>query len=57
LFFEFTLVLLDPYIETYSSGEPAWKLLFNAVLAAMIFPLHSFFEATIKRRLNLGGST
>ena len=51
LFFEFTLVLLDPFIEMYSSGAPAMKLLFNAVLAALIFPLHSFFEGRIKGRL------
>jgi len=51
LFFEFTLVLLDPYIEQYSSGAPAIKLAFNAVLAACIFPLHSFFESKLKSRL------
>ncbi|MBN4072100.1 tetratricopeptide repeat protein [Flavobacteriales bacterium AH-315-E23] len=51
LFFEFTLVLLDPYIEQYSSGAPAIKLAFNAILAALIFPLHSFFENTIKKRI------
>ena len=45
LFFEFTLVMLDPYIENFSSGAPAIKLLFNAGLAAFIFPLHSFFGA------------
>ncbi|PCH96252.1 MAG: hypothetical protein COB85_03685 [Bacteroidetes bacterium] len=63
LLFEFTLVLLDPYIEQYSSGAaplifgfqiggPAVKLALNAVLAALIFPLHSFFESKFKRRLN-----
>ncbi|MBL4578596.1 MAG: tetratricopeptide repeat protein, partial [Flavobacteriales bacterium] len=51
LFFEFTLVLLDPYIENYSGGEPAYKLLFNAMLAGMIFPLHSFFETRLKTRI------
>jgi len=51
LFFEFTLVLLDPYIETYSSGAPAIKLAFNAVLAGLIFPLHSLFETKLKRRI------
>ena len=51
LFFEFTLVLLDPYIEAYSAGAPAIKLGFNAVLAALIFPLHSFFETKLKKRL------
>ncbi|MBL4656884.1 MAG: tetratricopeptide repeat protein [Flavobacteriales bacterium] len=51
LFFEFTLVLLDPYIEQYSSGAPAIKLGFNAVLAGLIFPLHAFFEGKMKGRL------
>jgi len=51
LFFEFTLVLLDPYIEKCSSGAPAVKLAFNAILAAMIFPLHSFFEEGLKKRM------
>jgi len=51
LLFEFTLVLLDPYIEQYSSGAPAIKLGFNAVLAGLIFPLHSFFESKLKSRL------
>ena len=51
LIFEFTLVLLDPYIEIYSSGAPAIKLAFNAVLAALIFPLHSLFETKLKDRL------
>jgi len=51
LFFEFTLVMLDPYIEQYSSGAPAIKLGFNAVLAGLIFPLHSLFEAKLKGRL------
>ena len=51
LFFEFTLVLLDPYIETYSSGAPAIKLGFNALLAALIFPLHALFEKKLKGRL------
>ena len=51
LFFEFTLVLLDPYIEVYSSGAPAIKLAFNAVLAALIFPMHSFFEKKLKHQI------
>ena len=51
LFFEFTLVLLDPYIEQYSAGAPAIKLGFNALLAGMIFPLHSFFEEKLKSRM------
>jgi len=51
LFFEFSLVLLDPYIDRYSSGAPAIKLGFNAILAGLIFPLHSFFEMQLKGRL------
>jgi len=53
LFFEFTLVLLDPFIEEMSSGAPAIKLGFNAVLAGLIFPLHSFFEERLKRNIRL----
>ncbi|MBL4623716.1 MAG: tetratricopeptide repeat protein [Flavobacteriales bacterium] len=51
LVFEFCLVLLDPFIDNWSSGEPLYKLLFNAVLAALIFPLHAFFESRLKKRL------
>ncbi|MBL4753164.1 MAG: tetratricopeptide repeat protein [Flavobacteriales bacterium] len=51
LLFEFTLVLLDPYIEAYSGGAPAVTLGFNAILAAMIFPLHVFFEERVKQRI------
>jgi len=50
-FARYNLVLLDPYIEQYSSGAPAIKLGFNAVLAALIFPLHSFFENKLKNRI------
>jgi len=51
LLFEFLLVLLDLYIERYSSGAPAYKLLFNAVLAGTIFPAHAFFETKLKGRI------
>jgi tetratricopeptide (TPR) repeat protein len=51
IFFEFCLVLLDPIIDDWSSGEPIYKLLFNALLAGMIFPLHAFFEKTLKKRI------
>ncbi|PCH67166.1 MAG: hypothetical protein COC01_06460 [Bacteroidetes bacterium] len=49
--FEFLLVVADPYIEDWSGGAPGWKLLFNAVLAGLIFPLHQFFEGKLKKRL------
>jgi len=51
IFFEFLLVLADPYIEGWSSGAPGIKLLFNAGIAALIFPLHSLFETKLKRKL------
>ncbi|MFH1321845.1 MAG: hypothetical protein ABII90_14490, partial [Bacteroidota bacterium] len=51
IFFEFLLVLADPYIENWSGGAPGFKLLFNAVIAAMIFPAHAFFEAKLKGRI------
>ena len=49
--FEFLLVLADPYVDLYTGGAPGWKLLLNAGIAACIFPLHSFFERVMKRKL------
>ena len=51
ILFEFLLVLADPYIEGWSGGAPGIKLLFNAGIAALIFPMHAFFEAKLKGRL------
>ncbi|MBL4652315.1 MAG: tetratricopeptide repeat protein, partial [Flavobacteriales bacterium] len=51
LFFEFLLVLTDPYVDGLTGGEPIYKLLLNAVLAGLIFPAHSFFEHLLKKRL------
>lgn len=51
ILFEFLLVLADPYIEGWSGGAPGIKLLFNAGVAALIFPMHSLFERNLKRRL------
>ncbi len=51
ILFEFLLVLADPYIEEWSGGAPGFKLLFNAGVAALIFPLHSLFETKLKGRL------
>jgi len=51
ILFEFLLVLVDPYIDSWSSGAPGIKLLFNASIAAAIFPLHAFFESKLKGRL------
>jgi len=51
LFFEFLLVL-DPYIDSWSGGAPGIKLLFNSGIAALIFPLHSFFESKLKGQIS-----
>ena len=51
ILFEFILVLADPYIENWSGGAPGFKLLFNAGIAALIFPLHAYFESKLKGRL------
>ncbi len=51
ILFEFLLVLADPYIENWSGGAPGFKLLFNAGVAALIFPMHSLFETKLKGRL------
>ena len=54
ILFEFLLVLLDVYIELWSGGIPAYKLLINVGLAGLIFPLHTFFEALFRRKLFKG---
>ena len=51
ILFEFLLVLADPYIDNWTGGAPGWKLLLNAGIAAGIFPLHAFFEKTLKQKL------
>ncbi len=51
ILFEFILVLADPYIDAWSGGAPGIKLLFNAGIAALIFPAHAFFESKLKRRI------
>lgn len=51
IFFEFMMILLDPTVNQLSGGEPAYSLLFNAAIAACIFPIHAFFERLIKKRL------
>ncbi|MBL4625362.1 MAG: tetratricopeptide repeat protein [Flavobacteriales bacterium] len=51
IFFEFILVLGDPYVEEWTGGAPGPKLLINAGVAALIFPLHAFFESKLKRKL------
>ncbi len=51
ILFEFLLVITDPYLDGWSGGEPLIKLGLNVLMAGAIFPLHSFFERYLKRRL------
>ena len=51
LLFEFLLVFLDPQIDALTGGVPILKLIINALLAGLIFPVHGFFERFMKRRL------
>jgi tetratricopeptide (TPR) repeat protein len=52
LLFEFLLVLFDPTVDLISNGQPAYKLVCNAVLALGIFPVHGFFTRLLKSRLS-----
>ncbi|MBL4715747.1 MAG: hypothetical protein JKX95_03850, partial [Bacteroidia bacterium] len=51
ILFEFVLVLADPHIEQYTGGAPGYKLIFNAGIAGMMFPLHQFFGGKLKKRV------
>lgn len=51
LLFEFCLVLLDPVIDQLSNGLPAYKLLLNAFIALLIFPIHTLVVRLLKKKL------
>ncbi len=51
ILFEFLLVVTDPYIESLTGNTPLYKLLINAAMAGLIFPVHGFFERLMKRRV------
>jgi tetratricopeptide (TPR) repeat protein len=51
MFFEFILVLLDPYIESISDNAPGIKLALNASIASVFFPIHRLLEAVSKEKL------
>ncbi len=53
LVFESILVYTDPYLDFYTNGVPAYKLLVNILLATLIFPVHTYLERRFKRRLHL----
>ena len=51
LVFEFVLVLIDPYIEQWTGGEPAYNLAVNVALAGLFLPLHNFAVSKLEQRL------
>ena len=51
LVFEFILVLIDPYIDQWTGGEPAYNLAVNVALAGLFLPLHNFAESKLTQRL------
>ena len=53
LFFEFTILLVEPWIESYSNNIPLLKLAINASIALVISPLHGYLEEKMKQKLSL----
>ena len=51
ILFESSLVIADPYVENIANGEPAFKLIANVGIALLLFPLHTLFDRTLKRRI------
>ena len=51
LVFEFVLVLIDPYIEQWTGGEPAYNLAVNVALAGLFLPLHNIAVRKLEQRL------
>jgi tetratricopeptide (TPR) repeat protein len=53
LVFESLLVFLDQWLDVFTGGAPAKKLLVNIALAILIFPLNNFLEKKVKNRLKV----
>ena len=51
LVFEFLLVFLDPYIESYSGEQPLMIFRANFVLALVVFPIHQYIQAFAEKHL------
>lgn len=49
LLVEFTLLLLDPFIDRWSGGLPLWRMVANVAVAAIATPLHSFIEMKLRQ--------
>ncbi len=50
--FEFILVLTDPIMDRFTNGIPLYKVLINSLLALSIFPIQTFMEKGLKRRID-----
>ena len=50
LLFESLLTFTDPKVAAITGGAILWKLLFNIVIAAILYPVHNFFEKKLKAR-------
>ena len=50
--FEFVLLLVDPPLELYTSGQPAYKMLANSGLAIAFTFLHRFLERKVTLNRN-----
>ncbi|MBW8050056.1 MAG: tetratricopeptide repeat protein [Cytophagales bacterium] len=51
LLFEFILVLIEPMVEYYTSGNPALMVVINSSLALLILPLHNFLVNKLVQRV------
>ena len=51
LLFEFLLIIIDPFADEISEGEPVIKFAINLGLALIIFPMHNYFEKKVSGRL------
>ncbi|OFY66768.1 MAG: hypothetical protein A3H98_12195 [Bacteroidetes bacterium RIFCSPLOWO2_02_FULL_36_8] len=51
MFFELTLVFLNPYIDMLADGNAIINLLANSAIAACLAPLHEILEGRMKRKI------
>ena len=51
LLFEFVLVVIDPFTDEYSEGEPLVKLGINLAIAFILYPMHQFFSRKVTTKL------
>jgi tetratricopeptide (TPR) repeat protein len=57
ILFEFILVFLNPFVESYTYGQPIYKLVANSLIAILILPIHRQLELVLKVRLARDNST